>query len=336
MPNQSLQKNPVSFILWLLRGLILTFFILFFTIVSMSGNIHSIASASIVSSPSTSTIIEMMSHHTQDIETLNNLKKSRGCLGFFLKKCDLSGSKLANFSLSGADLSRVNLSEADLSGVDLSGAYLIGTNFENANLSRAVMVDTITSFTNFKGANLSGSRFEKLWCDSTNSHRHHHCDRVRYSVDGNFSNVDFSNSYLEGVDFGGSNLENTNFSNAQLINTSFGLLKLNNAVMPDGEVLAPNDTFFNLDKKYSYYTEKIEKNLSYYNKQCYDDAKKNGWESDLGDWSHTRYKTPSCQNFHNVEGAYRAIKGEWNWEADPETYMGDENRYRFKLRDQTE
>ncbi|MBK8566352.1 MAG: pentapeptide repeat-containing protein [Saprospiraceae bacterium] len=99
----------------------------------------------------------------------------------------LRGAKLANSSFSNA-----NFNYADLAGADLSNAWLEHATFRN----------TAMNGINLAGANLRESRMENITM-----------------LDGNMSNADLRQIYLEG-DFSGTNLEGVKLQNASLVDVN--------------------------------------------------------------------------------------------------------------------
>ena len=186
MLNQSLPPQ-ISVIYSSFFRFVFVLFISFFVIFFPSQSIEKSASATTL----TESLVQM-SRHGQDMETFNILRKSRGCLGFFWEKCDLSGSKLANFDLEGANLEQLTIPYVHLRHVNLTKAILI-----NSELSYTDMQDVNLTQANLTGAKLIGANLQRVNLQGANL------------TNADLSNADLTNANLTDVDLNVAHLENT-------------------------------------------------------------------------------------------------------------------------------
>ncbi len=162
----------------------------------------------------------------QGVKTWNQWRKEHPDIHPNLVGAELSGADLRK-----ADLSEANFTKADLSGVDfcdarfhndtIPGGFLTGTDFCEANLSRANLAGTDLTHVNLLGtnlsdANLTNARFSKAIIPNA-------------TLAGTLlRDVDLSGADLSVKDLAGADLSGANLAGATLVRTSFAKATLTN------------------------------------------------------------------------------------------------------------
>ncbi len=111
---------------------------------------------------------------------------------------DFSGENLSYYNFDNADLSRAALIETDLSYTDLSDANLSYANLSGADLSHAYGYEVDLSYADLNGADLRGVAFE---CFMTGA---------------NLKRANLSEAYLQSTELDGADLRGANLSEADL------------------------------------------------------------------------------------------------------------------------
>jgi uncharacterized protein YjbI with pentapeptide repeats len=146
---------------------------------------------------------------------LQGIKLSGNFEGINFKGANLAKANFEGVNFEGVNFEEANLVEVNFKGANLSGASLESSKLQGADLESAILKGANLEYANLKGANLKGANLENTTWNSE---------------------TDLSDAILERA-----NVENTlkNVSGYELDKFDFKRAKLNNTIMPNGEIKNP-------------------------------------------------------------------------------------------------
>lgn len=148
--------------------------------------------------------------------------------GASLNSAILTGAYLRNMDLSGSDLRDADFNSADLYGSNLTNVMAARANFEDADLTRAIL-----SNADLSGAHLGAALLKQaLLANAT----------LRYSTLRNASamKANFSLADLEGADLQGANLEDADLTEMKVAGANFKGAKLTDANLAGTDISLAN------------------------------------------------------------------------------------------------
>jgi|GEM_PF-3230387 len=156
--------------------------------------------------------------HPEKQEIVDELLKTKKCVG-----CDLAEVFLNDAELAGADLRKAHLSPSGLGRANLENANLSEANMHNSDLKKANLKNA-----NLRGTNLSGSTMNNADLQNANLEN---ANLASANLDG--ANLEGAN--LTGVNLGVAYVKNANLKNAKLTGAKLGETQCNKTtILPAG------------------------------------------------------------------------------------------------------